>query len=79
MIIAVDLMDNKLEYAKQFGATHTVNPGRQGREAWATEVWITGCRHRRRSRLKAAMLVPPPPFLGRTGPGSSNAMRGKVT
>jgi Zn-dependent alcohol dehydrogenase len=28
-IIAVDLMDNKLEYAKQFGATHTINPGRQ--------------------------------------------------
>jgi Zn-dependent alcohol dehydrogenase len=36
MIIAVDLMDDKLEYAKQFGATHTVKPGRQGREAWAT-------------------------------------------
>src|SRR5712691_3917401 len=29
IIIAVDLMDNKLEYAKQFGATHTVNPSRQ--------------------------------------------------
>lgn len=28
-IIAVDLMDNKLEYAKQFGATHTINPGKQ--------------------------------------------------
>src|SRR5215510_12222673 len=28
-IIAVDLLDNKLEYAKQFGATHTINPGRQ--------------------------------------------------
>jgi NDMA-dependent alcohol dehydrogenase len=28
-IIAVDLMDNKLEYAKQFGATHTINPSRQ--------------------------------------------------
>ena len=27
-IIAVDLMDNKLEYAKEFGATHTVNPSR---------------------------------------------------
>ncbi len=25
----VDLLDNKLEYAKQFGATHTINPGRQ--------------------------------------------------
>jgi S-(hydroxymethyl)glutathione dehydrogenase / alcohol dehydrogenase len=24
-IIAVDLLDNKLEYAKQFGATHTIN------------------------------------------------------
>jgi len=29
MIIAVDLKDNKLEYARQFGATHTVN-GSQG-------------------------------------------------
>jgi S-(hydroxymethyl)glutathione dehydrogenase/alcohol dehydrogenase len=28
-IIGVDLMDNKLEYAKQFGATHTINPNRQ--------------------------------------------------
>ena len=28
-IIAVDLLDNKLEYARQFGATHTVNAGRQ--------------------------------------------------
>lgn len=28
-IIAVDLMDNKLEYAKQFGATHTINPSKQ--------------------------------------------------
>ncbi len=27
-IIAVDLLDNKLEYAKQFGATHTINPSR---------------------------------------------------
>lgn len=24
-IIAIDLLDNKLEYAKQFGATHTIN------------------------------------------------------
>jgi S-(hydroxymethyl)glutathione dehydrogenase / alcohol dehydrogenase len=28
-IIAVDLLDNKLEYAKQFGATHTINPSRE--------------------------------------------------
>ena len=28
-IIGVDLMDSKLEYAKQFGATHTINPGKQ--------------------------------------------------
>ena len=28
-IIAVDLMDNKLEFAKEFGATHTINPGRE--------------------------------------------------
>jgi NDMA-dependent alcohol dehydrogenase len=28
-IIGVDLMDNKLEYAKQFGATHTINPSGQ--------------------------------------------------
>jgi len=28
-IIGVDLLDNKLDYAKEFGATHTVNPGRQ--------------------------------------------------
>jgi NDMA-dependent alcohol dehydrogenase len=29
LIIAVDLLDNKLEMAKQFGATHTVNASRQ--------------------------------------------------
>jgi len=29
-IIAVDLMDNKLEGAKQFGATHTINPTKDG-------------------------------------------------
>jgi Zn-dependent alcohol dehydrogenase len=28
-IIAVDLLDNKLEYARQFGATHTINGKRQ--------------------------------------------------
>ncbi|MFC1886424.1 Zn-dependent alcohol dehydrogenase [Thermodesulfobacteriota bacterium] len=28
-IIAVDMMDNKLELGKQFGATHTVNAGRE--------------------------------------------------
>lgn len=27
-IIGIDLLDNKLEYAKQFGATHTINPSR---------------------------------------------------
>ncbi|MEM7255148.1 MAG: Zn-dependent alcohol dehydrogenase [Pseudomonadota bacterium] len=26
-IVAVDMLDNKLEYAKEFGATHTVNAG----------------------------------------------------
>ncbi len=29
-IIAVDLLDNKLEAATQFGATHTINPQQQG-------------------------------------------------
>ena len=29
-IIAVDLADKKLEFAQQFGATHTINPGRDG-------------------------------------------------
>ena len=28
-IIAIDLLDNKLELAKQFGATHTVNPTKE--------------------------------------------------
>jgi S-(hydroxymethyl)glutathione dehydrogenase/alcohol dehydrogenase len=28
-IVGVDLLDNKLDYAKEFGATHTINPGRQ--------------------------------------------------
>jgi S-(hydroxymethyl)glutathione dehydrogenase/alcohol dehydrogenase len=28
-IIAVDLLDNKLDYASSFGATHTINAGRQ--------------------------------------------------
>ncbi len=28
-IIAVDLMDNKLQFAREFGATHTINPGRE--------------------------------------------------
>jgi Zn-dependent alcohol dehydrogenase len=28
-IIGVDLLENKLDYAKEFGATHTINPGRQ--------------------------------------------------
>jgi len=29
MIVACDLLDNKLEYAREFGATHTINGGRQ--------------------------------------------------
>jgi len=29
-IIAVDLQDKKLEFAQQFGATHTINPGSDG-------------------------------------------------
>lgn len=29
MVIACDLLDNKLEYAKEFGATHTVHAGRE--------------------------------------------------
>jgi S-(hydroxymethyl)glutathione dehydrogenase/alcohol dehydrogenase len=29
-VIAVDLGDNKLEFATQFGATHTINPARDG-------------------------------------------------
>ncbi len=28
-IIAIDLLDNKLELAKKFGATHTINPGKE--------------------------------------------------
>ena len=28
-IIAIDLLDNKLELARQFGATHTLNPGKE--------------------------------------------------
>ncbi len=29
IIVGVDLLDNKLEFARQFGATHTINPSRQ--------------------------------------------------
>ena len=29
IIIAVDMADNKLELAKQFGATHTINAGKE--------------------------------------------------
>lgn len=29
-VVAVDLSDEKLEFARTFGATHTVNPGRDG-------------------------------------------------
>jgi len=28
-IIAIDLLDNKLNLARQFGATHTINPGKE--------------------------------------------------
>jgi Zn-dependent alcohol dehydrogenase len=28
-IIAIDILDNKLEYARQFGATHTINATRE--------------------------------------------------
>lgn len=31
-VIAVDLLDNKLEFAKQFGATHTINAGKENAE-----------------------------------------------
>ncbi len=40
-IIAVDLLDKKLEFARQFGATHTVNPKQDG-DAVAKVVEITG-------------------------------------
>jgi S-(hydroxymethyl)glutathione dehydrogenase/alcohol dehydrogenase len=40
-IIAVDLLDQKLEWAKQFGATHTVNPSRDGDAADAVRT-LTG-------------------------------------
>ena len=29
MIVACDLLDNKLEYAREFGATHTINASRE--------------------------------------------------
>ena len=29
LIVACDLLDNKLQYAREFGATHTINAGRQ--------------------------------------------------
>lgn len=40
-IIAVDLAENKLEFARQFGATHTVNPSTEG-DAVAKVMEITG-------------------------------------
>lgn len=40
-VIAVDLVDKKLEYAQQFGATHTVNPSTDG-DAVAKVKELTG-------------------------------------
>jgi S-(hydroxymethyl)glutathione dehydrogenase/alcohol dehydrogenase len=40
-IIAVDLEDKKLEFAQQFGATHTINPGSDG-DAVAKTLELTG-------------------------------------
>ncbi|QYJ79096.1 zinc-binding dehydrogenase [Shewanella acanthi] len=37
-IIAADLQSEKLELAREFGATHTVNPGEQDEVAYATEI-----------------------------------------
>jgi S-(hydroxymethyl)glutathione dehydrogenase/alcohol dehydrogenase len=41
-IIAVDLLDQKLEWAKQFGATHTVNPRTAGDAAEAVRSLTSG-------------------------------------
>jgi len=40
-IIAIDMADPKLEFAKRFGATHVVNPGRDG-DATAKVMAMTG-------------------------------------
>ena len=40
-IIAVDIEDKKLEFAQQFGATHTINPSRDG-DAVARIIELTG-------------------------------------
>lgn len=37
-IIAIDLLDNKLELAKQFGATHTINSGKEDVAAAVKEI-----------------------------------------
>jgi NDMA-dependent alcohol dehydrogenase len=42
LIVAADLLDNKLDFAKQFGATHLVNAGRQDPVERARE--LTGGR-----------------------------------
>jgi len=40
-IIAVDMEDKKLEFARNFGATHTINPGTDG-DAVAKAIELTG-------------------------------------
>ena len=37
-VIAVDLLDYRLEYSRQFGATHTINPDRQDLKAEVDEL-----------------------------------------
>jgi S-(hydroxymethyl)glutathione dehydrogenase/alcohol dehydrogenase len=37
-IIAIDLLDNKLELARQFGATHTINPSRENVQERVTQI-----------------------------------------
>ncbi|MBU1274237.1 MAG: Zn-dependent alcohol dehydrogenase [Proteobacteria bacterium] len=37
-IIAVDLLDNKLALAKRFGATHTINPGKENLQEKVLEI-----------------------------------------
>lgn len=41
-VIAVDLLDSKLEFAKTFGATHTINPGQD--DAFKAVMELTGGR-----------------------------------
>ena len=37
-VIAVDLLDYRLEYSKDFGATHTINPGKQNLDEALKEI-----------------------------------------